>query len=381
MVISIFRKLIRTILVFSIVITNYVISAELDYAKLSSATDKLLQARIKPENPGCAIGIIHQGEYVHKAGYGMANLEHNIPIASNSIFRIGSLSKQFTAMSVALLVEQGKIDLDVDIHQYLPELMDYEHQVTVRQMIHHIAGMGDYDHKVFTKLDGVDFRFGNQDFLTNEEFYAKVSKANLSHKPESKWQYSNLAYYLLSQVIEKTSGKTLRKFAETEIFNKLKMSSTLFYDNVNEPVSNRVDGYKKLENGRYEIFMTNLGWVGDGGIYTNLDDFIAWDRNFYQNKLGNGKNELIKTITTPHPLAIVERDNKSVGGYAYGLFINNSDQQPLISHTGGWVGFNTYYGRYPDIALSVVAFCSSTDNSAYDLGQNAVDLYIAALNE
>ncbi len=347
-------------------------AAELPYTKLSVDVDKLLSAQIEPQNPGCAIGIIHQGKYVHKAGYGMANLEYNIPITSSTVFRTGSLSKQFTAMSIALLAEKGVLDLDADVHKYLPDLIDYGHKVTVRQMIHHIAGMADYEHAIFKKPDGSDFRFGNQDFMSIEEFYKKVAKAGLRHEPETQYLYSNLSYFLLSMVVEKVSGVTLRKFAEAEIFNKLDMSATLFYDNVNEIVPQRADGYIKLKDDSYEILMTNLSWVGGGGIFTNLDDFIAWDRNFYQNKLGAGTADLINKVTTPHPVS---------NGYAYGLLVSKTDDEPFIGHNGGYVGFNTLYLRYPHLELSVVAFCNSTDNNAVGLGQSVVNLYIAALKK
>ncbi len=335
-------------------------AGEIDQASLSKSVDILAASYFDKENPGCAIGVIYQGKYVHKSGYGMANLEHNIPITSKSVFRIGSTSKQFTAMAIAILAERGDLDLDTDVHKYLSELMDYGHKVTVRLMVHHIAGMGDYDHKVFSKADGSEFRFGNEDFWSIEEFYGVVAGASLVHPPESKWQYSNLAYFLLSMVVEKVSGKTLREFAEEEIFEKLNMQTTLFNDDVNRVIPYRAAGYKKLEDGSFEIFMTNLSWVGDGGIYTNLDDFIAWDQNFYKNKLGKGGQDLINLVESPHPKAYfnlesleqsddeTERNGKIPGiGYAFGQMVGTYRDERRISHNGGWVGFISSYQRFP----------------------------------
>ena len=110
---------------------------------LSDAVDAVFASLENENQPGCAAGVIHNGEYIHKAGYGMANLEHDIPISPASVFRTGSVSKQFTAMAIAILAERGELDLDADVHEYLPDLRDYQHKVTIRQMLHHLAGMGD----------------------------------------------------------------------------------------------------------------------------------------------------------------------------------------------------------------------------------------------
>ena len=351
-------------------------SAGADLARLPEAVDEVF-AEYDGARPGCAVGVIHEGEYLIKKGFGLANLEHDIPITAVSVFRIGSVSKQFTAMAVALLVERGAIDLDADVHEYLPDLIDYGHKVTIRQMIHHVAGMGDYDPGLFVKADGSEFRFGNEDYWTIEEFYAAVRQVPLIMPPDTKWQYSNLAYFLLGQIVERVSGVSLRRFAEDEIFSPLGMDGTFFNDNVDEPVRHRVAGYKETDAGSYEIYMTNLDWVGDGGVYTNLEDFIRWDRNFYANRLGDG--ELIAMTTTPFP-GIVARDNDLYGdaGYAFGHFVGRSRGQRVIGHTGGWVGFSSLYLRYPELALSVVTFCNSTDAPASELGKRVAALALDA---
>lgn len=355
---------------------------ELNYGELSNALDTLAGNYFKPESPGCAVGVIHRGEYVHKAGYGMANLEHNIPINSQSVFRIGSVSKQFTAMAIALLAERGDIDLDADVHTYLPDLIDYGHTVTVGQMVYHLAGMGDYDAATFLKADGTHTRFGNQDYLTIDEFYQLVAKTPLIHEPDTKWQYSNLGYFLLAMVVEKVSGQTLREFAEQEIFGKLEMSATFFNDNVNGIVPNRVDGYVQLEDGSYELLMTNLNWVGDGGLYTNLDDFIAWDQNFYQNRLGQGKPSLIDSMITPHPKANAEITKLSGSlekSYAFGLIVDSYRDEPRIMHGGSWVGFRAFYERFPQWQLSLVSFCNAPRTTLVEFCDKATDIYLDAV--
>lgn len=336
---------------------------------LGGQVDRIASTYIGAGEPGCAVGVIHDGEYVHKTGYGIANLEHDIPITPETIFRTGSVSKQFTAMAIAILAERGDLDLDADVHEYLPDLVAYGHAVTVRQMVHHMAGMGDYDHDAFTKPDGSPFRFGNEDYWTIEEFYQQVRQAPLIHEPGTQYEYSNLGYFLLAMVVERVSGKTLRQFAADEIFGPLGMSSSFFNDNVNQPVRNRADGYRMMDDGGYEIYMTNLDWVGDGGVYTNLEDFVRWDRNFYDNRLGQGGNALIETVTTPY------EDTE----YAFGMNVSVRRGDRVIYHSGGWVAFSSHYTRIPDLALSVVTFCNEADTDASRLNEEIAAIYVAEL--
>lgn len=347
---------------------------------LSERIDGVFAAIDGRRQPGCAAGVIHNGEYIHKSGYGLANLEHNIPINAQSVFRTGSVSKQFTAMAIAILAERGELDLDADVHTYLPDLVDYGAEVTIRQMVHHIAGMGDYDHDVFRKPDGSEFRFGNEDFWTIDEFYSKVAQAELINPPGSRYEYSNLGYFLLAHVVESISGSSLREFAAKEIFQRLGMHDSLFNDNVNQPLTNRADGYRLLDDGSYEIFMTNLDWVGDGGVYTNLDDFLKWDQNFYSNQLGRGGESLVSLVTTPHPDTIEYTDEgpRNVN-YAFGLRVDEVNGEFMIGHTGGWVAFSSVYHRYPNLNLSVVVFCNTTDASAPELGDRVGEIAVAAV--
>ena len=347
-------------------------------ASLSAAIDKVFAGIGVASEPGCAAGVIHQGEYIHKKAYGLGNLEYAQPLTSESVFRMGSVSKQFTAMAIAILAERGDLDLDADVHTYLPDLMDYGHKVTVRQMVHHIAGMGDYDHPAFNKPDGSGFRFGDEDYATIGEFYAMVARADLIHEPGSQYDYSNLGYFLLAHVVESVTGQTLRQFAAAEIFEPLGMDRTFFNDNVDSVIPNRAYGYRQLDNGTWEVYMTNLDFVGDGGVFTTLDDFIHWDQNFYDNKLGKGGPELIRMVETPHPDTIEMNDEgpRNVH-YAFGLRTDEINGEYMIGHGGSWQAFTTTYNRYPELELSIVVMCNSNEMSAYDtsaeVGKLAVD--------
>jgi CubicO group peptidase (beta-lactamase class C family) len=346
----------------------------------SSQVDTLFSAYAAPDVPGCAVGVIRNGEYVHAKGYGSANLEHGIPISRDSVFRIGSVSKQFTAAAIAILAVRRELDLDADVHTYLPELRDYDYPVTIRQMVHHLSGMGEYEGKTTYEIrDGVPFRFGNEDYWSIEEFYSRVIKQPLARKPGEQYEYSNIAYFLLGQVVERVSGQSLRQFANDEIFRPLQMHSTFFNDNVDGVVLHRADGYKPLPNGGFEIFMTNLDWVGDGGVYTTLNDFIKWDQAFMSGNVPGG-DAVAELMLTPHPTTVATMDPgwlDAGSGYGFGLDIGSYQGHRVHMHTGSWVGFRAFYARFPDDKLSVVTLCNRADAREGDKSRKLVDLALA----
>lgn len=347
---------------------------EVATSQFSENIDKIFSEIDRTNAPGCAVGVIHQGAFIHKAGYGMANLEHDIPLTENSVFRIASVSKQFTAMSVLLLAEEDLIDLDEDIRTYLPDLVDYGHKVTIKAMIGHYGGMGDYnliagsyegekrvsDMNLKSVADG-PYRLGKEDYLSNDEFYDVVKKVPLILEPDTKLEYSNFAYYLLSVLIERQSGQSLRGYAEEKIFEPLGMENTLFYDNGFEILKNRATGYVADDSGEYEIDMTNLFTVGDGGLHTSINDFIKWDQNFFAPKIGKNPEALVEKLNTPtSELKFGETL------YANGQNLTTMLNRQVFAHSGGWLGSSTYYIRFPDDNFSIVTLCNDTNQTPYE---------------
>jgi CubicO group peptidase (beta-lactamase class C family) len=343
----------------------------------SDKVDALFSEFATDKGPGCSVGVIQDGQYTLRRSYGMANLQYDVPLDSSSVFRIASVSKQFTAMSILLLAEQGKVDLDADVHSYLPDLMDYGHTVTIRQMLHHIAGMADYGDspELFPNANGEEFRWGNEDYLSTDEFYNKVRQVPLKHAPGTKFLYSNFAYFLLGRVVESASGMSIRDFAARNIFQPLGMTHTQFNDDVNRVIQKEAVGYQKNSDGEFELYMTNLPYVGDGGIYTSIDDFLAWDQNYYHNTLGKGSQELINTMQTPGPLTRQTEDGGEIE-YAMALQVSEKRGHKQISHSGSWVAFTTYYARIPDLKLSAVTFCNSAEAHGSTLGNQVMDIYL-----
>jgi CubicO group peptidase (beta-lactamase class C family) len=363
-----FSRLLSAVLIIS---SAGVCAAEtsLDQEKLDQDVSALFAAKsVDNTTPGCAVGVIENGQWALLKSYGMANLEHDIPITSQSIFRTGSLGKQFTATAIALLVEEGRLDLDADIHAYLPDLVDYGHKVTIRQMIHHVSGIPDYEEGLpaLKTADGENLELENKDYLSIQEFYDRAKTIPLFAPPETEFAYSNTAYFLLSQIVEAVSGQSLRKYAQENIFAKLGMNDSFFNDEVNDVVKNRVDGYHRNEDGSYSIYMTNLSWVGDGGVYTNLDDWLKWDQNFYHNVLGNTGDELVSLMEQPYSVS---------DDYAWGQGVGEYRGLKQVAHTGSWVGFTTVYMRFPERRTSIVAFCNSNVVTA-GVGREVRDLML-----
>lgn len=358
--------------------TNLLLLLSLGLSAKVCATDYAAQIDplfddIATTSPGCSVGVVKAGTLVHKAGYGLANLELNVPLNGNQVHRIASVSKQFTAMAVQLLADAGKIDLNQDIHTYLPELRDYGHKVTINAMLGHVAGMGDYDFvdklkddkaKTLKSTMGGNFRLGNEDYLTIDEFYRYVQTVPLRHEPEQKWAYSNYAYFLLSMLVERVSGQSLRDYAHDNIFKPLQMNNTFFSDNPTEIVKNRASGYSKNDKGRYVTNMTNLFWVGDGGVHTNIDDMAKWDSYFYQPTLGKNPTAFLANFNAPNHPVQHEKFN-----YANGQMIATKDELTVFAHSGGWLGTTTYYERIPSQQLSTIVFCNDDTLNAAQYGK------------
>lgn len=382
------KKLSLTVILISFV--SFSVNANM--SDLSEKIDLLFDDR--SQKPGCAVGLVENGEYIHSKGYGLANLEHEIPIGMDTIFRIGSVSKQFTTMAIAILEEKDELSFEDEMKVHIPDLVDYGEKVTINHMIHHYSGLGDYEYMDypgrFKNAVGEEFRWGNEDYLTNKEFHDLIKTLPLIRKPEKKFHYSNTGYVLLALVAENASGMSLREFAEKEIFKPLGMNNSFFNDDVNLPFKNRADAYTPIddESDKYKINVTNLSWVGDGGVYTSLNDFIKWDENFYENKLGMGGQSLIQTMEMTFEETKVskrnqkmdeEKENENTYAFAQNLAYYNGYKR--WSHSGSWVGWLAHYARFPELRFSTVVFCNTNEIDATIISDKVVDIYFETLGE
>ncbi|MEM9257248.1 MAG: serine hydrolase domain-containing protein [Pseudomonadota bacterium] len=316
--------------------------------------------------PGCAVAVDLQGEMVHAAGYGMADLEQSTPITTDSAFYAASVSKQIVAMAMALLAYDNKLDLDAPVGRYLPELAEYIQLLSVRQFIHHTSGLRDY----FT-LHALAGRLNN--VVITEDMVIDLLKRQHSTNfpPGSQYQYSNSGYFLLSLVAKSIDGRNLHDFASERIFKPLNMTATRFQHNHRDLVPHKTHGYANQTDGSYRLSDSLLNVVGSGGAYTTVTDLIRWSRNFANNTLGGGA----ATLDMMEASGVLNSGETT--HYGFGLRLSEYRGQDVISHTGGLAGYRNILLRFPQQNFSIAILCNTGDAEHRAYANAIADIYLA----
>jgi CubicO group peptidase (beta-lactamase class C family) len=332
----------------------------------SPMVDKLFASFEKPGSPGCAIGVIRDGNFVLRKAYGLASLELEVPLSPQSVFYMGSVSKQFTAASVVLAAEQGFLSLDDDVRRYIPELPDYGHPITLRQILHQTSGFRDFfDLIYFSGRNAADFND------PDEIFKLVMRQTGLNNVPGAEYLYSNTNYFLLGMVVQRATKKTLAQFAEQNIFQPLGMTHTRFYDDATVVAPGRVAAYDADKNGNFLVdWSTRYRVVGGGGLMSTIDDLLLWDRNFYANRLGKGT--LVKELETRGVL----NSGKPIN-YALGLFWATYRGLRVVGHDGALFGYRTQILRFPEQKFSVLCLCNLSNANPGNLARKVADVYLA----
>ena len=326
--------------------------------------DKLFSTWDKPDSPGCALAIVYSGRIIYKQGYGMANLEHNIPITPQSVFYIGSVSKQFVAFAIALLANKDKLSLDDDIRKYLPEIPDYGTPITIHHLIHHTSGLRDY--LALEDIAGLPFGYYHeQDVL---ELIARQRELNFT--PGEEYLYSNSGYFLLGVIVERASGRTLREFAEQSIFKPLGMKNSHFHDDYQRLIKNRTSGYFPGGGGKFKNFISTFDCVGSGGLFTSVEDLFLWDQNFSHKRVGG--EEVIDLMHTRGAL-----NNGEKLGYAFALAIGSYKGLRTVSHGGALEGYRAAFLRFPEQRFSVICLSNLSSFDPMKLSRQVADIYLA----
>jgi len=339
-------------------------SPSLAAAPSSSQVDAIFKDYARKDSPGCALAVIRDGRIVYSKGYGMASLEHGVPISPTTVFDIGSTSKQITAASILLLAADGRLSLDDDVRKYVPEVPDYGTKVTINHLLHHTSGLRDYSNLMF--FAGFDLADVTKD---NDGLAAIARQKNLNFPPGSEHSYSNTGYFLMSRIVQKVSGKSLRDFAQERIFTPLGMTSTQFLNDHQLVIPHRATAYTPGMEGGFVVEMSNWEQMGDGGVQTTVEDLAKWDQNFYTPKLGGAR--LIEELQTVGTL----NDGKKLT-YARGLQVGPYRGLRRVSHGGGWAGYRAELMRFPDQKLSTVVLCNLGSTNPSGLAQSVADLYL-----
>lgn len=332
--------------------------------KESQAIDSIFLEWNKPNTPGCALGVIKDGELIYAKGYGLANMEYEIPNSPNSVFRIGSTSKQFTAACIVLLAEKGKLNLDNKLDQYFPDFPTYANSISLRHLLNHTSGIRDYLTLSYLKGLGDDDYYKDRDIMN-----WLVKQTDLNFKPGDEYLYSNSGYWLLGQIVKKVSGKNMADFAQKEIFEPIGMSDTHFHNDHTQIVKNRASGYVPSGNDSYKISMTTLDMIGDGGIFTTLYDIKKWDDAYYSSSVLS--KEFWNIMTQQGIL-----NNGEVIDYAAGLNISEYKGLKTIRHGGAFVGFRAELLRFPEHHLSIAIFANRGDANPSAMADQIADIIL-----
>jgi CubicO group peptidase (beta-lactamase class C family) len=336
--------------------------------KSAAAVDEVFSDLTKPGSPGCALAVYRDGKILYAKGYGLANIEENVAITPQSVFDIGSTSKQFTAASILLLEKQGKLSINDDVRKHIPELPSYGQKVTILHLLNHTSGLRDY--LILMELVGI-----NTDSVTTDaDALALITRQKaLNFAPGSDWLYSNTGFFLLSIIVQRASGKTLREFAVENIFAPLEMTHTQYRDSHAALIANRALAYDEQENkSGYTLNVSYFEQTGDGAVHTSVEDLLKWDENFYSPRVG-GK-DFLREIHEHGKL-----NSGRVLDYAKGLFLQDYRGLPTVSHGGAWGGYRAELLRFPDQHFSVACLCNVGNADPSRRARQVADIYVGNL--
>lgn len=309
---------------------------------VANKIDEYIQAEMKTAQiPGLSLAIVKNGEIVLAKGYGLANVEHQVPVKPETIFQSGSMGKQFTATAVMMLVEEGKLSLDDKITKFFPDGPEAWRNITVRQLLTHTSGLGDYP-------DNFDLR---RDY-TEDELVQRIKTTPLAFQPGEKWSYSNLGYVMLGVLIHKVSGKFYGDFLQERVFKPIGMTTARVISEA-DIVPNRAAGYRvvKGELKNQDWVSPTLNTTADGALYLTVYDMAKWDAALYTEKLL--KRSSLEEMWTPVKL----NDGKTFQ-YGFGWGLGEVRGHHIIEHGGSWQGFKSQISRYVDDRLTIVVFAN-----------------------
>lgn len=309
--------------------------------------DSVFQDIDRTDRPGCTLGVYRDGGMAYARGYGMANLEYGIALAPRSVFHVASISKQFAAFAVELLVSEGRTSWDDDIRTYVPALPEYGAPITLRHLVHHTSGVRDQ----WNLLSAAGWRWEG-DLVTQQDALDIIARQRaLNFPPGDEYLYSNSGFTLLAAVVQHVTGKTLRGFTTERIFAPLAMKSTHFHDDHQMIVPDRAYGYRREDDDTWKISIPDFAIVGASSLFTTVEDFAKWDRNFREHLLGD--DALFARLLTRGI-----RNSGDTIGYAHGISVGTYRGQRTFGHGGADAGYRTQYLRFPDQDLGIAVFCN-----------------------
>jgi CubicO group peptidase (beta-lactamase class C family) len=326
--------------------------------------DGLLAPWDRPGSPGCALGVVREGEVIYRRGYGLANLEYEVPITPATVFHVASVSKQFTAMAVILLAQDSKLSLDDDIRQHVPNVPDFGKRITLRHLIHHTSGLRDqWD---LLRLAG----WRMDDVITEGDILSLVRRQKeLNFPPGEEHLYCNTGYTLLALVVQRVTGQSLRDFARTSLFQPLGMENSHFHDDHCRIVKHRAYSYAPKKEGEYEHRPLAYANIGATSLFTTIEDLSRWDRCFDERRVGGDA-----VWEEMHRRGRLNSGKEL--DYASGLVHGEYRGLRTVGHGGGDAGFRSMFLRFPEQRFSVILLANAGNFDAGGMAKQVADLYL-----
>jgi CubicO group peptidase (beta-lactamase class C family) len=338
-------------------------------AALSARVDLAVEAQQKAQKiPGVSLAVCRDGKIMKAAGYGLANVELNVPMTPETVLQTGSVGKQFTSMAVMMLFEEGKMGLDDKIAKYIPESPSAWNDVTVRELLTHTSGIPDYGSAEAMNKGVIDLR---KDY-TESQLIEAFAKMPMGFAPGEKWSYSNTGYVLLGIIIHRVTGEFYGDFLQARIFRPLGMASTQIISEA-DIVPHRSSGYRlvkgQLKN--QEWVSPSLNTTADGALYTNVLDLAKWDAALYTTRL-------IRQSSFDLMWSPVKLNDGKTYPYGFGWGLASRGGHKVVIHDGAWQGFTMSIARYLDDRLTVIVMTNlDSDNSKPEkIAKDAAEIYL-----
>jgi CubicO group peptidase (beta-lactamase class C family) len=354
-----------SVLAIALAVTSHVAHAQASQRQDTIARVDSIFSRFTTTTPGCAVGVSRHGRTVLAKAYGMANLEYDVPLTTESIIEAGSVAKQFTAAAILLLAQQGKLSIDDRVRKHIPELPDYGVPLTIRHMINHTSGLRDWG--TVAAVEG--WPRGSRVHTHEHVLDIVARQRSLNFAPGSEYLYSNTGYNLLAIIVQRVSGRPFADFTRTEIFEPLGMTRTSWRDDYTRIVKGRATAYSPTRTG-FRLNMPFENVHGNGGLLTTVEDLLRWSANFDAAHVGGPA--LLREQVRPGRLT----SGREIE-YAAGLRVTRYRGVPEVSHTGSTAGYRAFLTRYPDQGLTVAVLCNHA-GAGVALGHRVADIYLGS---
>jgi len=330
--------------------------------------DSIFERYTKPGSPGCALAVVKERKVAYQQGYGLANLEHGVPVLPSTVFNIGSMAKQFTAFAIALLEAEGGLSFDDDLRKHLPEMHDFGHTITLHHLIHHTSGL----RCTFPELLALAEWRDTDATTTQDVFWLLKAQRELNFRPGDEFLYANSNYILLALICERVSGQSFAAFCQERIFDPLGMTRSYVNDSLVKIISGRALGYYDDGQGNWLFAPLTDSVVGPTNVYTTVEDLARWDENFYTGRVGG--QAVIERLHQPGRL----NDGTELD-YAFGLTVGPTHQHrgwQVVEHGGGQGGYGSWMMRFPELHLSVVVLFNRFLWDMQDYALKVADLFL-----